>query len=391
MTFLRILFVVDGYYPSLGGAERQVEELSEAFLKSGHIVKIIAPHLDENKPTTEVIRSVPVERIKYPKIKGIGALILCIKYAYKLLRHRDQYDAVHIHMVKNLAAVSGFIKPFIRASVGAKISGAWEFDGGILDKNVQNKILYRLLNFYIKKLDYIQCISLYTKEKLIESGYKIDKILMIPNGVNISQFKKVKYVNKDIRGSVVVTFAGRMNPVKSLDTLILSWSKIVEECRTYNPKLQLVGDGPIKTSLIDMTKRLGLSETVQFIGEVSNVAELMQSSNIYVQPSYIEGLPNSVIEAMATGLPVVATRISGNEDLVVDGENGILIKPGSTHELTFALCKLIKNGQLRRDMGDKSRQMVEEKYQIPVVLRSLEKAYRLEIENHKSYQEKFCE
>ena len=116
-----------------GGSERQVEVISEALDKAGYDVQITTPWLDRSRPLKETIRGVPVTRIPYPAIKGLGTVILMLKFALKLLRERNCYNAIHVHMVQNLASVVGMVRPFLKATTVAKISGAWEFDGGVLD------------------------------------------------------------------------------------------------------------------------------------------------------------------------------------------------------------------------------------------------------------------
>src|SRR6185436_2068004 len=109
----------------------------------------------------------------------------------------------------------------------------------------------------------------------------------------------------------------------------------------------------------------GFAESVDFIGEVSDVPSVLVRADIYVQPSFQEGLPNSVLEAMAMGLPIVATRISGNEDVVVHEENGLLVPAGDAEALAAALRRLMNDPLLAARMGRRSRQMVEERFALP--------------------------
>lgn len=113
-----------------------------------------------------------------------------------------------------------------------------------------------------------------------------------------------------------------------------------------------------------------------FAGEVSDVPAVLAEADIYVQPSFQEGLPNSVLEAMAMGLPIVATRVSGNEDVVVDGENGLLVPPGDPKSLAAAIQKLVDDPALATRMGRRSREIIESRFSLAAVMRQLCDAYR---------------
>src|SRR5687768_14983348 len=95
---LRILLVVDGRYPSTGGAEMQARLLARTFVAAGHDVRILVPRLDRSLPLEERIDGVPVLRLSYPRVRGLGALFLCARFCAWLLRHRADFDAIHVHM-----------------------------------------------------------------------------------------------------------------------------------------------------------------------------------------------------------------------------------------------------------------------------------------------------
>lgn len=376
---LRILMVIDSYFPGLGGAELQVELLGKALSRVGHDVSIVAPLLNPTKQKKDCFHGIPLERISYPRIKVIGAMVLAIKFAWMLIKKRNCYDAIHVHTVKNLATVVGLLRPLLEATLIAKISGAWEFDGGLLDPGLEHRLMHRLRNYFVKRYDYFQTISTYTKQRLLDAGYSLGKIQMIPNAVDLSRFRKSDFEEGLRRSGVIVVFSGRMAPVKGLDILIEAWSMVIRNCSEATPRLLLAGDGPIKSKLVELVEKKRLNDSVTFLSWVPEISEILNNADIYVQPSRQEGLPNSVLEAMAASLPVVATRVSGNIDLVVNRENGFLVDVGCAEELAKALCKLIGNPALRKVMGTHSRHIIEESYQLPTVLDKLSKAYRKEL------------
>src|SRR5262245_38211371 len=97
----RILFVVDGFYPAPGGAEKQVRTLVKAFAADGHTVEVVAPQLDTKLPTADSVDGITLTRLAYPHIKLVGAAILCVRYGYWIWRRRGDFDAIHVNMAKN--------------------------------------------------------------------------------------------------------------------------------------------------------------------------------------------------------------------------------------------------------------------------------------------------
>lgn len=372
---LRILMVVDGSFPGIGGAEYQVEVLAKALHRCGHEVTIVAPLLDPGASRNEFFNNIPLERIPYPRIRIIGALVLAVKFTWRLLKIRKHFDVIHVHIVKNLATVVGMLRPVLRATLIAKVSGAWEFEGGVLDPALESRFTHRFMNYFLKGYDCFQTISTYTKLRLEAAGYSSNKIQMIPNALDMSRFPNERQ-NKEPKQSIVnVVFGGRLVPVKGLDILIKAWAKVVHRCSDSCPRLLLVGDGPIKGQLIQLVKDHQLDKYVTFLDWIPEISPVLNQADIYVQPSLQEGLPNSVLEAMAASLPIVATKVSGNEDLVTQSENGILVDPGCVDGLAEALCILISNPAMRETMGKYSRQIIETTYQLPKVLEKLLMAY----------------
>jgi glycosyltransferase involved in cell wall biosynthesis len=137
----------------------------------------------------------------------------------------------------------------------------------------------------------------------------------------------------------------------------------------------IAGDGPQRDELHRLASELQLGEHVEFMGNVSDVPSVLAGASVYVQPSHPEGMPNSVLEAMACALPIVATRISGNIDLVEEGASGLLVPAGDDEALAQALTALLAAPERARAMGLRSREIVERRFSVPSVLQQLLAAY----------------
>ena len=367
---LRILFVVDGRFPATGGAEMQARMLAAALVRAGHRISVLAPRIDDAHPVHEVLDGVPVRRLGYPRIKGLGAMLLNLRFAAWLLLHQREFDAIHIHMMHNLAGAAGWLKPWLRPRVAVKVSGAAEFHGGILDPGLQGQWKHRLLNFGARRLDIYQCISLHTLQMLRNAGYPEHRLHLIPNAVDASRFDPGQAGRE---GPVRVVFAGRHVPVKALDVLLRAWALVRAP---EGSLLVLAGDGPEHAGLVQLAHELDIESRVEFPGMVRDIPGLFRAASLYVQASHQEGLPNAVLEAMASALPVVATRVSGHEDVVRDGTTGLLVPPADPPALARALQTLVDSPDLRQRMGAAGRESVLDGYSPQRVLDQLLQLYR---------------
>jgi L-malate glycosyltransferase len=370
---LRLLLVVDSHFPGNGGTEAQAQLLAELLQARGHHVEILAPRMDRSRPEREEIRGVPVRRMNYPHIRIAGGLLLLMRFAWWLYRHRANYDAVHIHMARNLAAGAGMVQPYLGIPVMVKISGAWEFDGGVLDPALRRHPLMAFLNRCIRRLAFVQAISRQTADRLRLAGYEESRIKTIPNAVHVALYDAERRRSPVKVQELRVIYVGRLQPVKGVRVLVEAWPQVRA---STGARLLLVGDGPLRPELERRAAELGISDSVEFTGRSNSVPQLLQSADIYVQPSEQEGLPNSVLEAMSAGLPIVATNVGGNVDLVDDGVNGFLVPPSDPLALAAGILKLAGHADMRFEMGRISRQRIDREYAAPAVLDRLEQVYR---------------
>ncbi|MFN8058444.1 MAG: glycosyltransferase [Vicinamibacterales bacterium] len=183
------------------------------------------------------------------------------------------------------------------------------------------------------------------------------KLVTIYNCVDLDAFPFIEAAPPAPGSPVVIGSAARLAPEKDHDTLLAAIARLRDEGLAV--RLLLAGDGSERTRLEALTARLGLTDAVEFLGHVSSMRAFHESLAIYVQSSHVEGLPVAVLEAMATGRPIVATRVAGNEEALVDGETGMLVAHGSVAAMTDALRSLVVDEGRRRAMGLAGRRRVE--------------------------------
>lgn len=198
-----------------------------------------------------------------------------------------------------------------------------------------------------------------------------EKISIIYNGIDIARFKRPLHERIKIRTSfglaneeIGVITVGNLIPYKGHRDLINALPCIQSQAK-IKAKYFFVGeDRGIGNSLNELLHAQGLSGSVTFLGRRSDVAELMGAMDIFVLPSHEEGFSNALLEAMASGLAVVATNVGGNPEALECGQNGLLVSPYAPVELAEAVLKLISDSRLRNHLGSRARSAVQGRYSI---------------------------
>ena len=200
------------------------------------------------------------------------------------------------------------------------------------------------------------------KDYIAFSVSKPDKMVTIHSGVDVTRFMKAQVNIEEKRTSLglntkglVVGTIGWLLPIKGPLYLL----KAMEVIWQTNPEIHLVyvGKGDLEEEVRSEVSRTGVSEKVTFLGWRDDIPEIMQVLDIFVLPSLNEGMGRVLVEAMAAGKPIVASNVGGIPDLVKDGQNGFLVKPGDSKSLSFAIKKLLDDKKMREEMGKKGRAM----------------------------------
>jgi glycosyltransferase involved in cell wall biosynthesis len=160
----------------------------------------------------------------------------------------------------------------------------------------------------------------------------------------------------------VVAFAGRLSPVKAPGDLLDAW---VLFSRQYaDTRLLFVGDGELAQALQAQVAQNGLAEQVQFLGQVDDISDYLLVADAFVLPSLSEAMPNALLEAMAVGLPVIASAVGGILDVVEHGRNGLLFTPGDIDALAACLFEIAQSPELREKLGANARQTIIDEYDL---------------------------
>lgn len=226
---------------------------------------------------------------------------------------------------------------------------------------------------YNRRVDGVVAISQRICELLIEAGVRCDGIRLIHSGVDPRPFEAAaKGLGPRSEGIVVGTVAA-LEERKGHRWLLEAARRLKEQ--GYQISYRLAGEGSLKKSLEAMAQQLGMQEDVRFLGFVSDVPGFLAGVDIVVLPSLFEGLGVSVLEAMAAAKAVIASRVGGLQELVIDATTGFLVEPRDVVELADAIAKLAHDRNLIRSMGQKGRERLEKNFTMEQMARKNEDFY----------------
>lgn len=358
---LAVLMVIENYLPGTGGTECQLSALAGELRARNVQVEVLTEQFHPEWPLLEEIAGTRVHRLPYPKIRLLGTVILLFRACLFLLTQGRRFPIFHVHTVSFLAVLTVLVGHALGKAVVLKAAGGWELEQGVLNPTHQQQLLYRTMLIILRHADTWIAISTHLRRAMEAAGIPQERIVMIPNGVDTKRFAPVRHHTPPAQRAAAaprVVFVGRLVKEKALPVLLQAWALVHQ--RIPDARLDLVGTGPLEQELQALTAHLRLAATVCFRGFHEDVIPFLQAANVFVLSSYVEGLANTLLEAMAMSLPVVATRISGSEDVVVHGETGLLVPSGDAAALAWALCEILAAPERAIAMGQRARQRVME-------------------------------
>jgi glycosyltransferase involved in cell wall biosynthesis len=292
--------------------------------------------------------------------------------AFLVLRIR-RYDLVHVHIASLQADVVSLVAELLRRPVYVKIAGG----GRGRETRPSRPVAWLTRCAGLRRAARVQALSEQIAADLLQLGVPANRVVQIPNGLDTA-----RWVQRSEEGqaaarlalglpadSVVVLYAGRFAREKGVPDLLDTWA-VTPQLR--KAALVLVGapapDDPIGP--VDVDERVILRDWTD------EIQEYYRASDIFVLPSYAEGMANALLEAMACGLAVVATRVGAAANMIRDGIDGLLVNPGDRLGLGEALSRLVQDPGLRTRMGDAAASAVRDRYTIESVVAAIECSYR---------------
>lgn len=366
-----ILMPIHQFFPIIGGAEQQAQRLAANLCCRGHKVTVLTGRWDPKFPRREVIDGIDVNRLFtfWPVMFSLGRLSILRQYAFEAgllwyhVRHRKRIDIVHVHQALHVAAFSTFIAKLLGKKVIIKVGCGGELSDLKMMKGCRITPFGEYFWSFIKTCDRIVAINSEIEEELLADGFSRKQVVRIPNGIPLEKIT-VKELYGITSGPHLVS-VGRLDSQKGFDILVdaLAGSLLAGyRCSIY-------GTGTEKDNLELQIAEKGVADKVFLQGLVFDMPARLPNHDIFILASRAEGLSNALLEAMATGMPCVATNIGGNCDLLYPegkgvtvpmgeflvGANGILVNSDDPVGLRRAIEALAVDHELRERLGTEAR------------------------------------
>lgn len=370
MTPLRIAMVTRRFWPLVGGAEMVMANLSQQFLAQGARPVILTAMWDPDWPTDLVHRDVPVVRLPQPRTRGWGTWRYMHQLGRWLMGNREQYDLVFVSMLKHSAYTAIKVGRKLGVPVLLRAEGA----GQTGDCQWQETARFgRRIRTRCQQASAVVAPSQQVADELLAAGYPADRLHSLPNGVALGNArtdatraearKILAEVNAALQvepGGKLVVFTGRLDRNKGLLDLVDAWADVDQA--DPSSRLWLIGDGPDRELIFERIQQRDLQGKVLLPGSFDHVDVILQAADLFVLPSYAEGLSLSLLEAMAQHVPVVASDIAGNRQLIDDQVHGRLVPVRDAPALAQAIRGALAEQGSSGEMAETAFQRVKQSH-----------------------------
>jgi glycosyltransferase involved in cell wall biosynthesis len=371
---LRICYLVAYFHPIESGAERQALTQGRELVRRGHEVCVVT-HALPGLPRDDEVEGIRVHRwVRSSKLGPLFALSFVAGAVRALGRLRREIDLVHTHqalweaVAAGLARGSGWVGKV--STLVQPASSGYYGEAEELLRTRGSGLLRRL----ILRNDAFVAISADIERQWLGLGVDPGRMVRISSGVDARHHAPgASRAGASLPAGLRVVFTGRLHPQKNLDVLLDAWPAVV---RHTGATLVLVGHGPERDRLGSKARELGVEGHVCFTGPVDDVADVLRAGDVFVLPSVAEGMSNSLLEAMATALPCVASDIGGNQDLLGPGPAGVLVAGIAPERWAEVLIALLNDPHRRATLGAAARRRVDEEFTIERVVDRYETLYR---------------
>lgn len=358
------LLLINNEFPPIGGGGSTVTKYALRYLvQAGHEVTLITSRY-KDLPKREVIDGATVIRI--PAIRrykdfcsvweliifGISAFFYALGYTF---RHKADFVQAYFALPAGWVA---YLMYKLR-----NIPYAVYFGGSdIPNANPSRyKSLYPIITPLLKRIWKSAQFRTVCSQDLVRLANQADpgsQFLCIPNGVEINRFKPI---DRPKNPKVKVLFIGRLIPRKGFQRVVEALPKVREGARVPF-EVEVVGTGAHQAALEDLAEHLHVTDLIKYVGIVpyDELEKSYQYADIFVLTSLSEGMPSVILEAMGCGLPIIASDVGGNNEIVHDGQNGFLIAGNNVDQIADRLTKLVNDSSLRQGMGRQSRELAQQ-------------------------------
>jgi glycosyltransferase involved in cell wall biosynthesis len=386
VTVPGVLMVTGVYYPEVSGASVQCRTLMSAF---GDRVRcrVLTTTSDPTLPRDALVDGVPVHRV-FVDLKRVPTKIgATLAFVRAFLRDASQYEIVHLHGFSQKSALLMLLARLLGKRVLVKMSSLGH------DDPVSMRRLHPFLYAMYSRADRLVCIGPAFEQRSVEAGLAPQRLVLVPNGVDLLRFQPVEASRRaELRRELgfaadvpLILCVAFFSAEKQQEVLCDAW--LDSRTRGGDTALAFVGaaharhqevDPSIADRIAARAAQAHAAGRLHFIEQALEIEKLYQAADLFVLPSSREGAPNVVLEAMACGLPCIASRIAGVTDaLIEDGQNGLLVEVGDRVGLSRAIEAVLGDRMLARRLGASARESASRTFGIDRVARQYLETYRV--------------
>jgi len=406
---MNIAIFTDAFYPQIGGITTAIINHSENLVKKGNKIIIFAPKDKELLKELQIpdIQIIRIPSVSYPYYKEQKISFPNIIKIVNILKEFE-VDIIHIQtpgsigiagclsakiikkpligtyhtLVSEFAKYFSFIKPQIK-NKSLFLDKSYKFIQQLIDipehpkYKIRKSLIWNITISIYNLCDLVLGPSLSVIKELKKHNIK-PKVKYISNGLNLDNFKsKENYKSKQIK----ILHVGRLSYEKNIDIILKSMPEIIK----HHPKiiLNIIGGGPAKKTLEKLVKKLNIEKNVNFLGYIKreNLPDIYNVHDIFITASTMETQGIVILEAMASGLPIIGVKKYAIPDVVLHNKNGFLAKPGNLKKITEYLLKLIKDEKMREKFGRESL-LQSKSHDLQKTIIELEKTYKNLLEQY---------
>lgn len=354
MRRMKIAICVAHFHPVVGGSERQMQRLAERWSEQGHEVFVVTRTM-RNEATHETLGKYQVHRVirSFAFGPAFGASFIASLTA-KLIAQRRRYDVIVAAQMPWESVATGFVaKAFGKPTMVFAASTGPQGDVAQLLRARGSGLLCRLA----RNNSVFVALSSQAEQELLDFGCPAERVMKLTNGVDLRAYQPA--AGEPDRDRTVL-YLSRLSPAKNPQLLLRAWQAVNDDGQY---RLLIAGDGPLAGELRMLASRLAL-KNVEFLGNVSDVPAAHRRASVFVLPSPSEGCSNALLEAMASGLCPVVTRVPGNIDVVQDELNGLLFEHDDARQLAATLGRVLVDEPLRKRLAEAARQHAVEHHDL---------------------------
>ena len=375
---LRVLMVAPQFRPLVGGYERAAERLSECLVASGHSVEVVTERRQLSWPRYEVSSGVVIRRIPSLFYRGVHTFTATLSLMIFLLVRGRRFDLFHVHQYGWAAAVTSAAGLILRRPVFLKLTNTGQHG---LDATLSTGPIGFILRWLHRRVSCCVVTSQRALEEARAFGFSDERICLVPNPLETDRFQPIPEAQRsqlrqklDLNSRFTAVCAARLTRQKNHAMLIRAWSLFASGKKDV--QLIVLGDGPLQDEVQKLASSSAGSASIRILGPVTDPLQWYQAADVYVLSSDVEGLSNSLLEALSTGLPVISTRVSGSEDIFGVADVGELVEVDDHEAMARALLALKEDPERRTRCGLEARQYAVEHHSLDTIADGMERCYR---------------